>query len=101
MGRIDRENVIAELKTCASGSCKGCRYFMNWDNNNGRCSDALKMDAVKLLEEQEPLIIHKYEFDEIYNYIAVCPECEMNWAMWEPDRMRYCPGCGRAVKWDG
>lgn len=96
---VDREKVIKGLGLCIDEhkDCNNCCYH----NVGIFCVDVLMRDALELLKEQEPIIIHKYEFDEIYNYIAVCPECEMEWAMWKPDRMRYCPGCGKAVKWDG
>lgn len=55
---------------------------------------------LELLKGQEPLVIRKEIEDEIYDYIANCPECGMAWAMCRREKMRFCPGCGRAVKWD-
>ena len=60
-------------------------------------------DIADLLREQEsvePLAIRKDIVDEVYDWIAECPACGMTWAMWHPDRMRFCPSCGKAVKWD-
>lgn len=96
---VDREKVIKGLTAHRNGNCneRDCPWY--YDDKDG-CLVNLLDAALELLKEQEPIIIHKYEFDEIYNYIAVCPECEMEWAMWKPDRMRYCPGCGKAVKWE-
>ena len=51
-------------------------------------------------KEQKPLIIRKDVVDEVYDYVAECPECGMTWASWHPDRIRYCTGCGKRVKWN-
>ena len=97
----DREKVIKGLEHCGQPTeCVGCPY----DSLTGGCFTKLKADALELLKEQkpeEPLIIRKDEVDEVYDYIAKCPECGMTWAMWHSEKMRYCPGCGKAVKWDG
>lgn len=96
----DREKVIKGLECCGDTmNCNECPY----DSEMGGCFRNLKADALNLLKEQkseEPLIIHKGKVDEVYDYIAKCPECSMTWAMWHSEKMRYCPGCGRAVKWD-
>lgn len=60
----------------------------------------LAVTALELLKAQEPLVIPKMEVDEIYDYIAECPECGMVWTMCHSEKMRFCPGCGKAVKWD-
>ena len=95
----DREKVIKGLETCycPPSKCEVCPYN---DLPSWGCNNALCLDALKLLKEQEPIIIPMDEIDEIYSYIAVCPKCKMTWTMWRPDRMRYCPGCGKAMKWD-
>lgn len=65
------------------------------------CVKTLAKDALELLKEQEAIVIKRpKKLDEIYDYVAHCPECHMQWAMDDSERMRYCPGCGRRVKWD-
>ena len=57
--------------------------------------------AVHMLEEHEPLLIKRDTVDEIYNYVAECPNCGIHFSAWEDEKIRFCPGCGKAVKWDG
>ena len=92
---VDRGKVIADLKLCASGSCKGCRYFMNWDNRDGRCWDALNMDAVKLLEG------HGEPTRPVFNgRFWECEKCgEMYQDILEVRKYRHCPWCGRRIEW--
>ena len=95
---IDKENVINGLKCCSSKGMSACAsekcpYYPDkyeWDE----CTSQLANDALELLKEQEPLVIHKCGF------AATCPECNLSWMMWQPDHMRYCPYCGKAMKWD-
>ena len=100
----DREKVVKGLKTCTERSvCCGCGYYKPYAPrtlNSPLCYKIMMKDALELLEEKEPLIIKKDNVDEVYDYMAECPECGMIWAMWYSERMRYCPGCGRKVKWD-
>ena len=96
----DREKIIASLSN-ALVQMHGCGRYTPEDVDE---LETAAWKALELLEEQEcegPLIIHKDEIDDVYDYIAECPECGMTWAMWHSEKMRYCPGCGRAVKWDG
>ena len=103
----DREKVLNGLTCCLDDwepQCEKCPYaatdeerkHVDWD-----CHKAdLQKDALELLKGQEPLVIRKGIIEEIYNYIAECPECGMVWAMYHPEKMRFCTGCGKAVKWD-
>lgn len=105
----DREKVIKGLECCLVFGedllykCDECPYRATEDERkviDWRCHlEELRKDALELLKGQEPLTIQSGRIDEIYNNIAECPECGMEWAMWLPDKMRYCPGCGKAVKW--
>lgn len=99
---VDREKVIKalelEIKNTNSWECmKECPYYGKTECD---CYTQVSMDALELLKEQKPLVIQKDVVDEVYDYIAECPECGMTWAMWHPDRMRYCTGCGKRVKWN-
>lgn len=96
---IDMEKVIKGLECCANDKpfyhahCDECSYNGRKPDNMGGCTK-LYSDALELLKEKEPLVIHKCGFT------AQCPECQTTWMMWSPDTMHYCPTCGRAVKWD-
>lgn len=97
---IDKEKVMQWLKICANGCEDGCPYEYKNLVYRVECKADLMSDALEMLEEKEPIVIHKNIVDEIYDYIACCPECDMTWAMWYPEKMRFCPGCGKAVKWE-
>ena len=111
----NRKKVIKALECCADKTgkcCYECPYKSECDIDQESVSfdsdpecvsfDMLK-DALTLLREQkavELLAIRKDIVDEVYDWIAECPACGMTWAMWHPDRMRFCPGCGKAVRWN-
>ena len=96
----DREEVISRLAIIRTWAevdqkCGGI--------NPECCADIVKWidEALELLKDQEAIVIKRpKKLDEIYDYVAHCPECHMQWAMDDSERMRYCPGCGRRVKWD-
>lgn len=60
-------------------------------------------DALALLREQEP-VKPEHGFPDLK-----CPNCgteyvsEVRYYLWKPiaEYYKYCPGCGRKVKWDG
>lgn len=102
-----REKVVSGLRHClfdhaaldildVTNHCNGCPYY-----TSPECECDLYYDALELLKVQEPLVIRKEDEDEIYDYIAECPECGVAWAMCPSEKMRFCPGCGKAVRWDG
>lgn len=62
-----------------------------------KCSERRIPDNLDTVDK--PLGIERGWVDEIYGYIAQCPSCGMEWAMYKEDKMRYCPGCGKRVKW--
>lgn len=99
----DREKVIEELERLSEWLFH--QYQVVYDGDAPNYYDAYKTvdDAIALLKEQEPeepLIILKKRVEEVYDYLAECPKCCMEWAMWHSEKMRYCPGCGRKVKWN-
>ena len=85
---MGREKVISELQSA-----------LEWcepeDNPNG--SVAVKLwavrGAVELLKEQEP-VKPRYE-DFFGNRVARCGKCNGYIV-----RYKYCPGCGKEVKWE-
>ena len=100
----DREKVIKALKLAAS---------LVWNSNEGQCEimdsdDALTVahairDALELLKDQEPVKPIE-QGDDSY----VCDNCgeAVGWDEMEcygigKIRCKYCPGCGRMVKWNG
>jgi len=91
----DREKVIIEFERCIG-------FFSPADTSDDyfKCVCQRVLELLKEQKSEEPLIIQKDQVDEVYDYIAKCPECGMTWAMWHSEKMRYCPGCGKAVKWD-
>ena len=60
-------------------------------------------DALTLLKEQEPekpiykQIVNEYEKYTEYINRSFCAKCGAEFI----DRVKYCPLCGREVKWDG
>ena len=103
---IDREKAIKGLSICSSGDlhsqrgrdCTNCPYYpAGW---TGCTAKQLMLDALELLKAQEPLLIKRDTVDEIYGYIAECPNCGIHFSAWEEEKIRFCPGCGKAVKWD-
>ena len=105
----DREKVIKGLECCFNPHsensclchCSECPYDSQDDNNwTQHCQIKLNMDALKLLKEQEPVTYKVVKAGEKSYpfYDLVCTGCgnktgmRMDW--------KYCPGCGRVVKWD-
>ena len=96
----DKEKVIKGLECHYEGlkrSCNFCPYKDEW-----ACQIVLCGDALALLREQEfatEFILDDYQptcktcgFKPFVGYI---PKIE-----WMKERgYKYCPGCGRAVKW--
>ena len=90
----DRENVIRALECCIKHDpddktrCDECPY-------EGACLNRLKSDALALLKAQEPVVPHRN-----YQYLSDY-WCECGWHLGRGGSVKYCPECGRAVKWDG
>ena len=98
---IDREKVIKGLECCRRfGDCENqCPYFDELD-----CTQLIKADTLELLKEQEPVQPRKVQryidySDTAVNFIDAydCGNCGAEL----PDNAKYCPTCGKAVKWDG
>ena len=83
----DREKVISGLTACTDGTpaedCRKCPY-----QGKEYCTDAVMMDALVLLREQEPIWTEGVPF---------CGECKTAMSKTQD----YCHKCGKKVKWDG
>jgi hypothetical protein len=93
----DREMIIKGLYQHCEGSmfdrCGECPYYEVADEPF-RCRDALLMDVLALLREQEPVKPNKP--GTAYKTVWSCGVCShpltTNWVA--------CPSCGKKVKWD-
>lgn len=102
----DVENVIYAIERCTChvpDACRDCPYDAGHPYNE--CVEMLLKDVLELLREQEAVkpIEPIYQGDDSY----VCENCgeTVGWEEIEcygigKIRYKYCPGCGRAVKWE-
>ena len=89
----DLEKVRKGLDLCLSGEssvCNDCPYDAECKEATGIGPSPLRRDALELLKEQEPVKPIRLE-----NWWE-CPSCGGNIVA----NMKYCPGCGRSVKWN-
>ena len=97
----DMEQVIYDIERCICHVPDACRDCSK-DGDGAYCMEDLMTDALALLKEQKPVKpIDKGE--DSY----VCDKCgeivgweEMDVGGIDPVKFKYCPGCGRKVKWD-
>lgn len=91
----DREKVINALGRCELyGYCRdvNCPYYENM-----HCLELLRKDALALLKEREPVPSGKrIKAGDVVLCFYECGHCKN--AISKP--WRYCPFCGRTVKWD-
>lgn len=98
-----REKVIKGLSICGGDDpdCQNCPYYGEYGDGFG-CETIMQRDALSLLKAQEPVEPKQKEFLIGYHnkgkYVkSCCGVCgnaiEINY--------KYCPECGRKVKWDG
>jgi len=94
----DREKVLKGLECLITDEvpCEGCQY-----NGSGYCLKNIAKDARELLKEQEPVRfrIFRASAGNYPFWDCVCDGCgfktstvHTNW--------KYCPVCGKPVKWD-
>ncbi len=90
---IDREKVINDLNMSV---CMLCNPEMLTPEMRIRIGQAIN-NATKLLEEQEPVIPIKNDFEiPLTNYYGFECECTAPLMKYQP----YCMKCGRAMKWN-
>ena len=95
---VDREKVIKSLKIHVNWEtdCIGCSYL----EDGGKCIMNLQNDALELLKEQEPVLFKVTRHDKSYPFWdSVCTGCGYKTSTVK-NYWKYCPVCGRKVKWD-
>ena len=92
----DRGKVIKGLECCTSEqACKGCPYSQS--ETGHLCSFNCIHDALALLKEQDPIPCgEKIKAGDVVLDFYECGYCKN--AIRKP--WRYCPFCGKAVKWN-
>ena len=100
---MDREKVIWDIERCichVPDACRDCsKYSGEVDFDPIPCMEALLSDALALLKEQEP--VKPYRDEEWPNGEYACGCCAQ--ALFDKGKLmrpRFCPWCGRKVKWD-
>lgn len=89
----ERKKVIAALSECNPfNQCyeERCPYYK--DNN---CLGSLHEDVLKLLKEQEPIKPYVDSFNNDCWWATECCGTPINF---KTDK--FCPKCGRPIKWD-
>lgn len=96
----DREKVDKGLACCQYSSkshCDGCPYVYDGLCGINYCTADLTSDALAMLKEQEPVRAgKKIKAGDVVLDFYQCGHCKN--AIRKP--WRYCPFCGKAVKWD-
>lgn len=97
--KVDREKAIKAIEICyeQGHSCPECPLF-----SEDYCNGKLMHNVLIMLKEQEPVepIKTKKEIDfrsEIVDAFC-CGNCRHE--LDHCEKWRYCPNCGKAVKWD-
>ena len=96
---LDREKIIKGLEMCLIDYHDHCP-----DDNESECSHKLMNDALKLLEEQEPV---QPVFQSIGGVPCrmMCGSCDrvITEFDYHADELlkefKFCPWCGRELKW--
>ena len=98
------------LECCAAGSCvkSKCPYYREMDDLDTEfvCNTELARDALKLIKELKLELLKEREAvkpKEVNLYPTVqyaCGFCGHISVGSKDYHARYCPECGRAVKWD-
>lgn len=99
------EETVANLKEAYAILCGGA------ENNVGlsaysafRCQCAVK-DALSFMEEQQPMEPEHREVwlgsNGAFNYEYICGSCGCGIMKNNRWQTKFCPQCGRQVKWDG
>lgn len=90
----DREKIIRDIERCAHHVPDACRDCSKYGGGYElRCMEHLMEDALALLREQDAVKPKWFLKDPFFR----CGVCDKEL----PDsQFRFCPWCGRAVKWD-
>ena len=104
MGSVDREDVILELETCLTSSCRGFKPGVYCPFNDDVWNSV--RDAVAMLKAQEPVepVFKAYiETDLSYWECGACKAFIFGNAYpnaLPENKPKYCGYCGRPVKWE-
>lgn len=96
----NREKVIKGLVCCdycnsLTNTCFQCPYLdLNKEKGLAVCTAELAHDALALLREQEPVEPLWHEYGP-YSFWT-CAGCD---GIIDHDDYKFCPHCGRKVKW--
>lgn len=106
------EKVIKGLECCVGskkvdecgwedGDYKECPY----NGNTNGCVFRLMKDALSLLKAQEPVTPEEYtvvvsQYGNAEHKCYRCGACKCGLIRNSKWKQKYCPECGRAVKWD-
>lgn len=93
---MDRGTVIYDIERCTCHVPDACRDCSHYTGTIGyECMEGLMRDALDLLREQEPV-------EAVDNpegpWFALCGECGHSLGFREI--FKYCPHCGKEVKWN-
>ena len=93
---MTREEVIKGLECCMlsyKDGCDECPYI-----GKGMCQELLGEHALALLKAQEPVSVQKKQMEMVglQTWDWVCGNCGQTVLF----GARFCPWCGRAVKWE-
>lgn len=99
---MTKQEVIDGLKCHAgAGGCSECPYDKMFAIANRTCVEHLALDAINLLEEQEP-IAPCIRGEEGFSYNDLTRQYGCGSCGKPIDRGdEFCRHCGKAVKWDG
>ena len=97
---IDRDKVIDGLKELCEYLFHEYKVCYHGDVEDTYNRFLIANNALELLKEQKPITPTVNEFGKAY-----CGNCGENVGIFGKTlnvcvRMRYCPECGKAVKWD-
>ena len=102
----DREKVIKRLEECLSASCRGFRTCPYSDDPEWDAVEAALALLKEQEREQEPVKTKPVRFRVVRaggsNYPfwdCVCDGCGFKTSIAHTN-WRFCPECGRKVKWD-
>lgn len=99
----DREKIGKGLEYCIGHHlCLGCGYY---DPNNARCQKDLMRDALELLIKQEPIApdcvaVCVGGFIGTFKWQYSCGACGHEIIKNDRWQTKYCPNCGKKVKWE-
>ena len=106
---IDREKVIKGLTVCHEplAKCEDCPYHDLPGEQS--CNDALCLDALELLKEQEAKQVIRKQCKKEYDDGSIdffaewyCPHCNLLILRgFDNPSIKFCYKCGKPILWEG